>query len=181
MKRIGVITLYHKSTNYGGNLQAYALCEALLKQGYEAEQICYSCEQGSKSIFKRLFSGGVAAFLQKCIRYAKRIVRYPFVCKEVKKLNFYSRRSVAFSHFNQNVIPHGEKVYNSTSISECVTHYDCFATGSDQVWNFDWYSSAYFLDFVPSSKTKFSYAASISMDALTDKQKDIFRKTGFEC
>ena len=66
MKRIGIITLYYKSTNYGGNLQAYALCEALSKQGYEAEQIGFLGERANKSFFKRLFSGGLTVFFQKC-------------------------------------------------------------------------------------------------------------------
>lgn len=39
--RIGIITHYYKSLNYGGVLQAYALCRYLSEQGYEAQQICY--------------------------------------------------------------------------------------------------------------------------------------------
>ena len=39
--RIGIITHYYKSSNYGGNLQAYALCEIINKLGFEAEQISY--------------------------------------------------------------------------------------------------------------------------------------------
>lgn len=37
--KIGIITHYYKSTNYGGNLQAYALCKAINKLGHQAEQI----------------------------------------------------------------------------------------------------------------------------------------------
>ena len=38
--KIGIITHYYHSFNYGGNLQAYALCK-YLNQQYDAEQICY--------------------------------------------------------------------------------------------------------------------------------------------
>ena len=38
-KRVGIITLYHNSQNYGGLLQAYALVKILKLKGYDAEQI----------------------------------------------------------------------------------------------------------------------------------------------
>ena len=42
MKKIGIITYFYNSTNYGGILQAYALCKALNSlEGVEAEQISY--------------------------------------------------------------------------------------------------------------------------------------------
>ena len=39
--KVGIVTHYYKSKNYGGNLQAYALTSYLSSCGYEAEQICY--------------------------------------------------------------------------------------------------------------------------------------------
>ena len=39
--KIGILTHFHKSTNYGGVLQAYALCKFLNNCGYDAEQILY--------------------------------------------------------------------------------------------------------------------------------------------
>ena len=177
MKKIGIVTHYLKSTNYGGNLQAYALCVTLLKQGYDAEQISYFKKLANKSVFKRLFSGGVVEFLGKCARYGKKIVRSPLVRIEAKKINLYSRREKTFSNFNANIIPHSQVVYYDTTIERCTSNYDCFITGSDQVWNVAAYDSVYFLDFVPSDKIKISYAASIARDCLTDEQKEIFRKS----
>ena len=87
MKKIGIVTQYYKSTNYGGNLQAYALCEALLKQGYDVEQISYSRKRANRSMLKRLFSGGFAGFYRKCIRHGKTLFQYPFARLEAKKLN----------------------------------------------------------------------------------------------
>ncbi len=43
-KKIGIITHYYNSLNYGGNFQAYALVKVLRKNGYDAEQICYSMQ-----------------------------------------------------------------------------------------------------------------------------------------
>ena len=42
--KIGITTHYYKSNNYGGNLQAYALCRWLKQNGHQAEQICFSIE-----------------------------------------------------------------------------------------------------------------------------------------
>ena len=39
MKKIGIITYYYNSINYGGVLQAYALTKVLQELGYNAEQI----------------------------------------------------------------------------------------------------------------------------------------------
>lgn len=177
MKKIGVITLYYKSTNFGGNLQAYALCKALSKYGYTAEQISYLGKRVNKSLLKRLFSGGVINFFQKCGRYGKSLLLSPLRKMEDKKHNLYVLRKRAFFDFNNQIIPHSEEVYTANTILQCVPNYDCFITGSDQVWNMDGYDSSYFLDFVPSEKVKISYAASISKDSLTEEQKEIFRKS----
>ena len=37
--KIGILTHYCNSTNYGGNLQAYALCKVLEEMGHQPEQL----------------------------------------------------------------------------------------------------------------------------------------------
>jgi hypothetical protein len=41
MKKIGIMSLYYKTYNYGAQLQAYALQKAIENLGFECEQICY--------------------------------------------------------------------------------------------------------------------------------------------
>lgn len=41
MKRVGIITLYYKNYNYGGQLGAYALQKAIAKLGFHCEQITF--------------------------------------------------------------------------------------------------------------------------------------------
>ena len=53
MKKVGIITQYYKSINYGGNLQAYALCVALNKMGISAEQLCYSLDSNEDGMIPR--------------------------------------------------------------------------------------------------------------------------------
>ncbi|KHL96805.1 hypothetical protein QW71_05265 [Paenibacillus sp. IHB B 3415] len=41
MKRVGIITLYYKNYNYGGQLGAYALQKAIAMLGFQCEQIAF--------------------------------------------------------------------------------------------------------------------------------------------
>lgn len=163
--KIGIITHYYKSQNYGGNLQAYALCEFLKQKGYNAEQICFEVLKERKE--RRTFSIKtlIRLGLKLPIRIAKLLEDF---------LHGVSKKKIkAFWEFNDKRIPHSKEVYNSTTIVKCINNYDVFITGSDQVWNFDWYQSAYFLDFVPSNKFKMSYAASLGKGILNQEEKEL--------
>lgn len=165
MKKIGIITIYNGSINYGGNLQSYALTKRLLNDNYIAEQISFN----PKSISVRKNS------------LFKKIMNLPKILSNIIKLKKSSSvntiKKLAFENFNKRIIPHSEKVYNRENINECVENYDAFITGSDQVWNFAWYNPEFFLDFVPSSKKKISYSASIGRDSLTEEQKEVFKNS----
>lgn len=172
-KKIGILTHYYNSRNYGGNLQAYALVTYLNNSGYQAEQISFSTNFSSPPPKRKLNLSYLVKLPFRCVRLLyKRI----FISLEEKNHNVSKYKEIAFSAFNQNAIPHSEKVYRSDSIQDCVDDYDVFITGSDQVWNFTWYNPEFFLDFVPSDKIKLSYAASVAQDSLTDRQKAIFRE-----
>ncbi len=146
--RIGIITHYYNSKNYGGMLQAYALVKVLRNLGYDAEQICYSV--GSNNNAKN-FKAYIKSILNTTIK---------------KKLD---KRKDVFKQFELS-IPHSEKVYSESNIEQSVELYDSFITGSDQVWNFEWYISSYFLTFVPSQKKKIAYAASMGTSSLSDEE-----------
>lgn len=89
----------------------------------------------------------------------------------------FDERTKAFAHFRDVFIPHNKNVYADDTIKECLDDYDCFITGSDQVWNPAFYSSAYLLDFVPKDRVKMSYAASLSVFSLIDEQRARFRES----
>ena len=178
-KKIGIITHYYDSTNYGGNLQAYALCVFLSEQGYVAEQICFPLfERSSKD---RFISKSGKEICQSVARKAKRLLLLLFKRKclkteSVKYQKYYQLKKKAFDNFNLNLIPHSKKLYSNDTIDETIDIYDAFITGSDQVWNFLWYNPIFFLAFVPESKQKISYAASMAMDSLTKKQANLVKK-----
>lgn len=159
MKKIGIITHFHGSMNYGGVLQACALCHSLKNMGYEPEQIRFHMDYTRKRTMGEI--------VRKLINPARLINFMEYRIKRFwreKKLN--GRRN-AFQSFNASHIPSTDSVYDPYSIAACNGNYDAFITGSDQVWNPDDYFGAFFLDFVSSEKTKISYAASIGKSKLT--------------
>lgn len=173
MKKIGIITHYYNNLNYGGNLQAYALCQYLRLNGVEAEQICFAGAFISRK--KRKKKNFFVAI-------ARKIITYPyekFVAwkreKLEQELQVKVRRENAFLAFNREIIPHSKRIYNNSNIIECVEKYDAFITGSDQVWNQSWYNEAYYLSFVPSNKKKISYAASLGEEYLDTEEKEFYR------
>lgn len=156
-KKIGIVTHYYKSYNYGGNLQAYALCEFLNQNNYDAEQIAFIRYES------------VITKIKKTI-----IAMLNFVHL---KTNYYiNKRKRALLKFNKNDIRHS-KVYKEKELNKINNLYDAFITGSDQVWHPSAICGAYLLNFANEEKIKLSYAASISKNELTVQEKEMFKKS----
>ncbi len=164
MVKAGIITHYYKSTNYGGNLQAYALAEYLRKNGVDAEQIC----------FERVPSSGIksrAIMALSALKKAKLALLHPKVSLNIRK------RNKRISDFNRNAIAHSRRVYTKANIHEAADEYDVFITGSDQVWHPSAVCDEYLLDFVPKEKKKISYAASVATDSLSADVQSRYKKS----
>ena len=174
--KIGVITHYYNSQNYGGNLQAYALCKVLeTLTSSEVEQICYDTVRTPSSDMPKKTLAVIIRHPIKVFRNIKSriLVRYTALKDAVYKEEFETRRRAIMS-FNQGQIKHSQIVYNFRNIAEASQKYDIFITGSDQVWNPRAIHPAYLLTFVE-NKPKFSYAASIACDTLTEAQQEMFK------
>lgn len=179
--KIGIITLYYKSINMGANLQSYALVKTLEKLNYQAEQISYrytghKAQNESLSFVAKIrlkLAEGIVSFLKFVCVYVKGQFKNILfkLCKNIKKSH-----QDAVEEFNNSIL-HSEKIYDKQNIFECVKDYDVFITGSDQVWNLDWYQPAFFLEFVSRDKIKISYAASVGMSRLDNEQKEIFKNS----
>lgn len=150
--KIGIISFYYNSENYGANLQAYALCEVLKSFNIDAEQVSY-CDN---TIIKKIASN---LLIRK--RSSKRLIGL-------------NKRKNAIKRFRES-IPHS-KVYYRNTIEKANAHYDGFIVGSDQVWNPSWLTRAYTLEFADANKLKVSYAASIGKNTLTEEEKRVFKK-----
>lgn len=141
----GIITMFYNSTNYGGILQAYALVRVLEKLDIEAEQIRYN--NFSAYNFARRFKGKIVKYLP--------LIKNPIILKYYWKI---WKRSNVVKKAAERLVPHSKRIYTEKNIYKCITFYDSFITGSDQVWYGDW--PAYFLPFVPAGKKKIAYAVS---------------------
>lgn len=175
-RKIGVITHYYNSQNYGGNLQAYALCKVVeqLNVG-EVEQICYDTKRvsSSKSAKKSLMVA-VRHPIKVLKAIKNKLSAHLVAARDNAYRNAFEERKRAIKAFNQDEIRHSDVVYNWQNIEQAATEYDIFITGSDQVWNPRAMHPAYLLSFVK-DKPKFSYAASIACDNLTEEQQEIFK------
>lgn len=159
--KVGIVTHYYQSENYGGNLQAYALCRIVGSLGHDVEQISY----------KRPLVKGKLRAIKKALLKAKAYI-HPITKRNIEK------RKKAILSFNEK-IPHSP-VYVGDKISECVSEYDAFITGSDQVWHPMAVCDAYLLKFAPSDKVKLSYSASVACKELSDANRARYKKAFYD-
>ena len=175
--RIGILTHYYNSSNYGGNLQAYALCRVIGSLGCEVHQIQYDRSKDNLFWSNR----------NKSCSTLRRIIRKPYWQLRSMYHNACIGREIAeklksrekdVRGFNQALIPHSPRVYNYTDMAAIVLDYNVFITGSDQVWHPLAVCDAYLLDFADGQKyPKFSYAASIAVESLSEQQLERYRRS----
>lgn len=145
MKKIGIMT-FHRAYSYGAKLQAWALIEYLRNIGFEAEAIDYGSIGEEK--LRRIGVRSLKDFIVTSLCY---------ICSSISE----PRRTRRFMEF-LTMIPHSDKRYDRSTISEAEEEYDYIITGSDQVWNprYNEGDMSYLLDFVHDDSKKYSYAAS---------------------
>lgn len=173
--KLGILTHYFGSANYGGNLQAYALCKVLEGLGYEAQQVQIdhsTCYQNLLSPKKRGLKQQLKQLVKPIVGLLHPGYRRKWQAKEATR----QRLQAAFHRFNRQLIPHSQQVYTPKNIHKALGQYDAFITGSDQVWNPIWFFPPYFLDFVPAGIPKLSYAASIGQTQLPEAVQAIYRQ-----
>lgn len=154
--KVAIIT-YSKAYNYGALLQSYALEQAITEMGHE----CYQINYESKAV-KRQYS-----------------IVLPHTILELKKdisLVLNIRRKIKLNRFQRN-IKYTKKVCKNKLVS-LNDAFDCFVTGSDQVWNKICTDGdlSYFLDFVKEPKKCNSYAASFGTDVLAETEQLLYPK-----
>ena len=177
-KTAAIITEYYDSSNYGGNLQAYALTRYLNENIICAEQLSYKRPAGSF----RLSLQGHKGFWSKLTFFIRKVLQKTWKRREFARVK--KRREIV-EEFGHKCVPHNKTVLSDEDFRELklkrnsknareISGYSIFITGSDQVWRTT-EREAYFLTFVPEEKKKISYAASISKDSLDEDEQAFFR------
>lgn len=149
MKKVGLLT-FHRATNYGACLQAYALKNFIEDQGCSCDIIDYRCPT-IENFYNKIFltDDSIKTKIKKIITWS--------VQKE---------RNKKFKDFIYNNLLCGKNFgytrYNVASVNEL---YDLFIVGSDQVWSpfCTGGDLTYFLDFVEDPKKCNSYAACVGV------------------
>lgn len=159
-KRIAILSIYYHNWNFGALLQSYALNQVLRAMGFNAEHIrfCYAQPAPKTApLTKR-----IRTFLTRHRISAHLIER--FFCLKDKDIK--NRKS--FYAFHDKDIHGSMCCYDAVTAKKLNENYDIFITGSDQVWNPEFWSDQllriFGLTFVNSDKKKISYAASIGSE-----------------
>lgn len=156
MKKIGIIT-YHKSINYGAQLQAYALRKILQNLGCDSEVI--DCNNiGDGKIFNWSFLS------MKCFLGSLR--------NNLLSLISEKKRRKLFSEFSRNVIGVSKFHYNKQDLNNIIKEYDFVITGSDQVWHPQICegNTLFFLDLPIKDEKKIAYAPSFGKEDYTQEE-----------
>ena len=174
MKKAGIITI-QKSSNYGACLQCYALYKYVESLGYNCEII-------------DLHRPGVK---HQKYRASKRFVpsRYSIkkvIIERIKKLcgknieQNYPRSAIRMDkihNFNERM-KYSQPYVSPDDLYDNPPVYDIYISGSDQLWNptMSFCLEPYFLTFAPNDAVKISYATSIGISNLKEKEKYDYKR-----
>lgn len=160
--KVGILT-FHNVPNYGAVLQAFALQQTIQGLDYDCEIIDYE-----NVYFERIYK----PVLLKDLKYKK------FFIQKVLLIPKTLSRKRKISSFVSEKLQLSNRKYKKEQLKDANKEYDCFITGSDQVWNLNvnGNDTSYFLDFVTDSKKKNSYAASYTLCDFSNEEEKVFRE-----
>lgn len=164
--RVGIITV-HKNTNYGANLQAFASCRYLQKQGCDVCVVDYTIPSHER--LAHLFSWLKTSWdaePQKSLGRKIKLGAALLLSAGEKK-----RRLRAFSRFRKRNMTLSTPCRRSRDIRELSL--DTIVCGSDQIWNpsiTEGVNPIFYGD-VEGVKTRISYAASVGKSALSPEDE----------
>ena len=155
--KIGIITFWQTRDNYGQMLQCWALQHALKQMGHEPFLIRYAHTEHTYP------------FREKCRHLIVNLLkgRFSKLILRQKKLGTLSNSEIKreFEKFKDKYLEKTNDIYYSLDdLKKKMPEADCYIVGSDQVWSRDIFSDdgrVFMLDFVPNTKKKISYAASL--------------------
>ena len=160
--RIGIVTYWSSSDNYGQQLQCFALQKYLIGLGHDAYLIKYM-PTSHIPLWRRIARSVKYRLLVSSEQKEKD--RNTKLISERNKLLNYRR---GFKEFRDKYIKSTEIVYrNIKELRNNPPDADIYICGSDQVWNNslkDPDTAGWFLDFGKPTAKRVSYAASIGRD-----------------
>lgn len=174
MKKIGIVTI-HKSSNFGGSLQAYALYKYLEQQGHDVEIIDLLRPVHDRFIYDskyKPYRSNALTFKNRTRNWIKGLLGH-----EDNKGYANENSKQLFAEFFKD-IKYSKEYRKISQIYKDAPIYDTYITGSDQMWSpmHGFNIEPYFLTFAHESKRKISYATSIGVTELSDREKSDYKK-----
>ncbi len=159
--KVGVLT-FHRASNYGTALQAFAMIEALRALGYDAELIDYRPDYTECTLVERK------------LRDARNIRTVASIL--VNRIIYGAAMGKKYQRFENfcGTFRCGDTICKTMEdVAHAAQHYDVILSGSDQLWNENITGSdlTYFLPFAHPRKV--SYASSFGVAMLGKARKAV--------
>ena len=158
----------HNVYNTGASLQAFALIQYLKKLGHEAEIIDYVPDYLTHY---KLTGVGNSIYDRPVLREIYQILKLPGRIRER-----YGKRKKEFDKFTAKYLPLTEVHYSSyEELYKNPPQADLVFAGSDQIWDTLFQNGkdpAFYLQFMPASCVRASYAASFATTDVVDEWKE---------
>lgn len=172
--KIGILTYWWASDNYGQLLQCYALQKYLRDLGHEAFLIRYN--YNNEDIRYKV------SFIKRAFRALNPVIFYKhFKNKILLKKTKAAAQFRKFDEFrNRYILLSAEFYQKYENLKATSPEADAYIVGSDQVWNFSFADfecvkpvvHAYMLDFGANNVKRLSYAASWGVSAISEELKN---------
>lgn len=154
--KVGIIT-WHYFLNFGSALQAYALKISIEKCGHYARIINYRMpKHGVPNYYKDKARVAVSKLFYKRDSLLGRQITYPFL------------------RFQSDYLKLGCASSEKEWLTNQFQKFDCIVCGSDQIWAPNVLDATYLLEEVPDSIRKVSYAASIGLNDIPERQVELY-------
>ena len=121
MKKLGIIT-FHRASNYGAVLQAYALRSVCEELGYETCLVDYRKEESKRPTIRR--RRGLSGRIQSIKGTIKKLIYG----------HWYKKRNQNFETFRSEHLPQSSLCSSPEMVS--ALGLDAYISGSDQIWNY---------------------------------------------
>lgn len=161
MKKAAILTI-NDNNNYGNRLQNYAVQESLIKYNVEVKTIINNTVFKEKITLNNIFSKVFNKVKNKLIKSKN--------TENAKRLQY-------FNEFNKKIFWYNTEININNIPEELNSEFDCFFSGSDQVWNpnFLRMSDIDFLTFADKNKRN-SISASFGISKIPDNLKNFYKK-----
>ncbi|SEA01989.1 4Fe-4S dicluster domain-containing protein [Pseudobutyrivibrio sp. ACV-2] len=165
--KIAILTWVAGTSNYGSILQAYALQGYLSALGFDVTVLDYKpvmddyIYPSKKCLYYKKITNKIDRTIHRNAKMKGILRRTQLVCDEFVSYNI--NLSMPFTGIN--------------GLKGISNEYDVYICGSDQVWSMNKHiNPAYYLDWIPNSKIKISYAPSLPVHNLNKIKIDFLKE-----